>query len=98
MPEKLRKYVSLLTPFILILILIPSYSFSSSINLENRVIEHTLKNGLKILMMERHQSPTVAAYIRFKVGAVDEVAGTGTAHMLEHMLFKGCSAYGEIFW
>ncbi len=46
-------------------------------------------------MMERHQSPTVAAYIRFNVGSVDEVTGkAGIAHMLEHMLFKGTKTLG----
>jgi len=74
---------------------LPSFVFPASLNLEERVIEHTLKNGLKILMMERHQSPTVAAYIRFNVGSVDEVTGnSGIAHMLEHMLFKGTRTLG----
>jgi predicted Zn-dependent peptidase len=40
--------------------------------LEEKVVEHTLKNGMKLLMVERHTSPTVAAWIRFKVGSVDE--------------------------
>lgn len=70
-------------------------NFVHSFNLENRVVEHTLKNGMKLLMLERHQSPTVAAYIRFNVGAVDEITGnTGIAHMLEHMLFKGTKIVG----
>jgi len=29
--------------------------------LEEKVIEHTLKNGMKLLMVERHTSPTVSA-------------------------------------
>ena len=40
--------------------------------LAERVHEHTLKNGMKLLMVPRHTSPTVAAWIRFKVGSVDE--------------------------
>ncbi|HEU0264910.1 MAG TPA: pitrilysin family protein [Geobacterales bacterium] len=65
--------------------------------LEERVREHTLKNGMKLLMVERHTSPTVAAWIRFRVGGVDERSDErGIAHMLEHMLFKGTKTLGTI--
>jgi predicted Zn-dependent peptidase len=68
-----------------------AYPFS----LGDRVQEHTLRNGLKVLLLERHQSPTVSFYLRFKVGSVDEENGkTGTAHLLEHMLFKGTRTLG----
>ncbi len=91
MQNKFRK----ITRLIAVLFFIPVNSFAVSLNLEERVIEHTFKNGLKILMMERHQSPTISAYIRFNVGSVDEVTGnTGIAHMLEHMLFKGTKILG----
>lgn len=59
------------------------------------VVEHTLKNGMKFLIVPRRVSPTVAAYIRFKVGGVDDPAGqTGIAHLLEHMMFKGTTTFG----
>jgi predicted Zn-dependent peptidase len=64
-------------------------------DLEKRVQSYTLKNGLKILMVERHLSPTVSFYIRHRVGAVDESDGkTGAAHLLEHMMFKGTKTIG----
>ena len=64
-------------------------------SLEDRVKEFTLENGMKVLFLERHQSPTMALYIRFRVGASDENIGmTGTAHLLEHMLFKGTKTLG----
>jgi predicted Zn-dependent peptidase len=63
--------------------------------LEERVTEHTLANGMKLLLVARHTSPTVAAWIRFKVGAVDERSDErGIAHLLEHMLFKGTKTLG----
>jgi predicted Zn-dependent peptidase len=63
--------------------------------LEEKVIEHTLKNGMKLLMVERHTSPTVSAWIRFRVGSVDERSDErGIAHLLEHMLFKGTTTLG----
>jgi predicted Zn-dependent peptidase len=68
---------------------------SFSYDLEKKIISHTLDNGLKILMVERHLSPTVSFYIRHRVGAVDEADGrTGSAHLLEHMLFKGTRTIG----
>lgn len=63
--------------------------------LEEKVVEHTLKNGMKLLLVERHTSPTVAAWIRFRVGSVDERSDErGIAHLLEHMLFKGTTTLG----
>jgi len=59
------------------------------------ITEHTLKNGMRLLIVERRESPTFSAYLRFRVGSVNEPAGqTGLAHLLEHMMFKapGCSA------
>ncbi|HBG07932.1 MAG: peptidase M16 [Geobacteraceae bacterium GWC2_58_44] len=63
--------------------------------LADKVHEHTLENGMKLLMVPRHTSPTVAAWIRFKVGSVDERSDErGLAHLLEHMLFKGTKTLG----
>jgi len=63
--------------------------------LADQVQEYTLKNGMKLLMVPRHSSPTVAAWIRFKVGSVDERSDErGLAHLLEHMLFKGTKTLG----
>ena len=63
--------------------------------LEEKVVEHTLKNGMKLLIVERHTSPTVSAWIRFRVGSVDERSDErGIAHLLEHMLFKGTTTLG----
>lgn len=73
--------------------LIVSSAFAAG--LEEKVIEHNLKNGMKLLMVERHTSPTVSAWIRFRVGSVDERSDErGIAHMLEHMLFKGTKTLG----
>lgn len=54
-----------------------------------------LPNGLTVFLVERHQAPVFSARIAFRVGAVDEVTGsTGTAHLLEQMLFKGTRTVG----
>lgn len=63
--------------------------------LAEKVQEYQLENGLKLLLVERHDSPTVAAYISFRVGGVDEDSRhQGVAHLLEHMLFKGTKTLG----
>lgn len=50
----------------------------------------TLANGLRLLVVEDHSSPTLAYQTWFKVGSRDEVPGrTGLAHLFEHMMFKG---------
>jgi len=63
--------------------------------LEKRVVEHTLANGITLLVLERHFSPTVSCRMMFRVGSVDEASGkTGLAHMFEHMMFKGTRTMG----
>jgi predicted Zn-dependent peptidase len=82
------------------IILITAFVFSLTANcfgfdLSQKVVKAKLKNGLTVLMLERHISPTVALYIRHCVGAVDETKGeSGAAHLLEHMMFKGTTTIG----
>jgi predicted Zn-dependent peptidase len=75
------------------ILLLPVSLFSYDI--ANRIQTFTLKNGLRLLMLERNLSPTVSIYIRYRSGAADEADGkTGTAHLLEHMMFKGTKTIG----
>lgn len=54
------------------------------------VHEHTLENGLKILIKEDHRAPVVVSQIWYGVGSANEPMGTtGMSHVLEHMMFKG---------
>jgi predicted Zn-dependent peptidase len=69
-------------------------AFGSS-TLEDKVFEHQFANGLKLLVVERHETPIVSAYITIGVGSVHETSETrGVAHLLEHMLFKGTETLG----
>jgi predicted Zn-dependent peptidase len=62
---------------------------------EKRMTESTLDNGLKFLVLERHEAPVVSFHTYADVGAVDEVQGiTGLAHLFEHMAFKGTRTVG----
>ena len=59
------------------------------------VQEHTLSNGMKLLMVERHHSPAIAGGWVARVGSVNERPGiTGIAHLFEHMMFKGTPTIG----
>ncbi len=59
------------------------------------VRELTLDNGLRLLILPRPSAPTVAFVVEYAVGGVNETLGsTGTAHLLEHMLFKGTTTVG----
>jgi zinc protease len=59
------------------------------------IAEYTLKNGLKILILEDHKAPTATFQIWYRVGSRDENIGkTGLSHLLEHMMFKGTKKYG----
>jgi predicted Zn-dependent peptidase len=65
----------------------------------NKVQEVQLANGLRILVLERHDAPVVAFATAVNVGSVDENTGeTGLAHMFEHMAFKGSTTIGTSDW
>jgi predicted Zn-dependent peptidase len=59
------------------------------------VEEKTLSNGMRLLMVERHDDPTVAGGWVAHVGSANERPGiTGMAHLFEHMMFKGTPTIG----
>ncbi|NET08654.1 MAG: insulinase family protein, partial [Symploca sp. SIO2B6] len=61
----------------------------------DRISEFTLDNGIKFIVMERHQAPVVSFMTYVDVGAAEEADGqTGAAHYLEHLAFKGTNRIG----
>ena len=61
----------------------------------DRISEFTLDNGIKFIVMERHQAPVVSFMTYVDVGAAEEPEGqTGAAHYLEHLAFKGTNDIG----
>jgi predicted Zn-dependent peptidase len=59
------------------------------------VQEHTLPNGMRVLLVERHDDPTIAGGWVAHVGSANERPGmTGIAHLFEHMMFKGTRTIG----
>ena len=59
------------------------------------VVERTLSNGMRLVMVERHEQPTIAFGWLARVGSANERPGmTGMAHLFEHMMFKGTKTIG----
>jgi zinc protease len=56
---------------------------------------HRLDNGLTLHVAAGHPAPVLAVQAWVGVGSADEAPPqAGVAHVVEHMLFKGSSAYG----
>jgi len=81
------KILRLLIVFVVLLFHVHAYALD--------VAEYTLKNGLKVLILEDHKAPTATFQIWYRVGSRDEDIGkTGLSHLLEHMMFKGTKTHG----
>ncbi|MFZ1684229.1 MAG: pitrilysin family protein, partial [Candidatus Zixiibacteriota bacterium] len=63
--------------------------------IEKTISEQTLKNGLRIIVMENHDAPVVSFATVVNAGSVDDPKGYGgLAHMFEHLAFKGTTTLG----
>ena len=61
----------------------------------DKVVERTLDNGFKMILLEDHKAPVAVVQVWYRVGSRNELPGTtGLSHMLEHMMFKGTKKYG----
>lgn len=59
------------------------------------VVEKELSNGMRMLLVERHDEPSIAGGWVVHVGSANERPGiTGIAHLFEHMMFKGTPTLG----
>ncbi len=65
-------------------------------DLEKRITEFDLPNGLHFIVLERHTAPVFAGLSFVNAGAANDPAGkAGIAHMFEHMAFKGTPSIGS---
>ncbi|MFQ6084184.1 MAG: M16 family metallopeptidase [Candidatus Aminicenantia bacterium] len=89
----IKKRIYLLT---IVLLLFSTLVFSQSLEeFKKRVTEFTLDNGMKFIILERHETPVISFLTYADVGSVDEKKGiTGISHLLEHMAFKGTTTVG----
>ncbi|WP_205859113.1 M16 family metallopeptidase [Pleionea sediminis] len=69
-------------------------SLAHSLSLEE-IDEFTLKNGMKIIVVEDNSIPNANMYLFWRVGSRNEYPGiTGISHFFEHMMFNGSKNYG----
>jgi predicted Zn-dependent peptidase len=63
--------------------------------MEEQCSEYVLSNGMKFIVLERHEVPVVSFHTYSDVGSANESYGiTGISHFLEHMAFKGTHTVG----
>jgi predicted Zn-dependent peptidase len=63
--------------------------------IKKQVKIHSLGNGMKFIVLERHDAPVVSFHVYADVGSANESYGiTGISHILEHMAFKGTKIVG----
>ncbi len=85
----------LLSTLVFVLLALLVQSPVRSATLEEKVKAFDLKNGMKFLVVERHEAPVVFCAIVFNVGSANEYPNvTGISHLLEHMMFKGTKMMG----
>jgi zinc protease len=60
--------------------------------------EYTLKsNGMQVLLLPDHSTPTLTFMVTYRVGSRNEVTGTtGATHILEHLMFKGSAKHDRV--
>ncbi|MBN9602282.1 MAG: insulinase family protein [Afipia felis] len=72
----------------------PWPAFADTTPATNQPSTFTIANGLQVVVIPDHRTPTVTQMIWYKVGSADETPGkSGLAHFLEHLMFKGTAKH-----
>ena len=67
--------------------------------LQTKINQFTLANGMHFIVLERHDSPVVSFHLVVNAGSLNDPAGeSGTAHMFERMAYKGTETIGSRSW
>jgi predicted Zn-dependent peptidase len=82
--------------FLFVLVLFSSFVSAQTFEaIKKQIKTHTLPNGMKFIVLERHDAPVVSFHVYADVGSANESYGiTGISHILEHMAFKGTKTVG----
>ena len=68
----------------------------TSVRTVENITEYALPNGLQVLLVPDATKPVATVNLTYRVGSRHEGAGeTGSAHLLEHMLFKASGTVGD---
>ena len=72
---------------------------SAATDIDIQYTEHTLDNGLRVIIHEDHKAPIVAVNLWYHVGSKNENLGkTGFAHLFEHLMFNGSENYDDEYF
>ena len=73
---------------------VPGFTFVKTVG---RISEYRMEsNGLQVLLLPEHSSPTLTFMVTYRVGSRNEVTGTtGATHLLEHLMFKGTPKFNR---
>src|ERR1051325_273195 len=87
-----RSLMVCLTRLILVVFLLTNFSLSSFAQTrmpQLKFTDRSLENGLRVLSVADHSSPTVAVQVWYHVGSKDDPPNrSGFAHLFEHIMFK----------
>ncbi|HZZ00988.1 MAG TPA: pitrilysin family protein [Candidatus Baltobacteraceae bacterium] len=84
------KYLAFTVLSLVLLVASPSSAYAQNGPGDAGIYATTLKNGLKVVVVEDHAAPVVQTAMWYGFGSLQEVRGrTGLAHALEHMMFRG---------
>src|SRR5689334_19798631 len=88
LPPSARRALSVGTIASALLLVAASASADDQLKLD--VKKAKLDNGLRVVMLVDHTTPTVAVDVVYDVGGRNEERGrSGFAHLFEHMMFQG---------
>ncbi len=81
---------------LILVIFFLGFSLSNVLALDTLAVhEDSLANGLRILVLEKHDLPIASFQVWYRVGSRNERPGiTGISHLLEHMMFKASGKIG----
>ncbi|HEY0218679.1 MAG TPA: pitrilysin family protein [Afipia sp.] len=75
-------------------VILSTASVSAQTSSPEKISTFTLANGLQVVVIPDHRTPTVTQMTWYKVGSADETPGkSGLAHFLEHLMFKGTAKH-----
>jgi predicted Zn-dependent peptidase len=64
-------------------------------DLQKKISEFTLSNGMRFVVAERHEAPSIAARVYIRAGSInDPPGGSGLAHLFERLALGGAESVG----
>jgi zinc protease len=92
-----NKYLSRLGLAITAVLLMACYQSQEPSGFQVPVEYYQLDNGLKVVLSENKESPTVVVAVYYNIGfRIEPRNRTGFAHLFEHMMFQGSQNLGKM--